>query len=65
MANEKYTGVYLYSPKMEENLGKRREKPNAVRIENALAVIIGRATFMEVQTIMNERKQTGRKADYL
>lgn len=65
LANEKYTGAYLYSPKMEENRGKRREKPNAIRIENALPVIIDRATFMEMQTIMNERKQTGRKADYL
>ncbi len=65
LANEKYTGVYLYSPQMEENRGKRREKPNAIRIENALPVIIDRAIFMEVQAIMNERKQTGRKADYL
>lgn len=65
LRNEKYTGVYLYSPKMEENRGKRREKPNAIRIENALPVIIDRAVFMEVQAIMNERKQTGRKVDYL
>lgn len=65
LRNEKYTGVYLYSPKMEKDRGQRREKPNAIRIENALPVIIDRAIFMEVQTIMNERKQTGRKADYL
>lgn len=65
LRNEKYTGVYLYSPQMEENRGKRREKPNAIRIENALPVIIDRAAFMEVQVIMNERKQSGRKADYL
>ena len=53
LRNEKCTGVYLYSPQMEESRSKRREKSNAIRIENALPVIIDRAVFMEVQAIMN------------
>ena len=65
LRNEKYTGVYLYSQTEEQNRGRRRGKPNAIRIENALPVIISRAQFMEVQRIMDKRKQTGRKAGYL
>lgn len=65
LRNEKYTGVYVYSPKQEKNRTDRRTKPNAIRIENALPIIIDRALFEEVQRIMNERKQTGNKADYL
>lgn len=65
LRNEKYTGVYMYSPTEESSRAERRSKPNAIRIENALPVIIDRATFEEVQKIMNERKQTGRKAGYL
>ena len=65
LRNEKYTGVYTYTPQEEERREDRRSKPNAIRIENALPQIISRAQFMEVQRIMTERKQTGRKAGYL
>ncbi len=65
LKNEKYTGVYLYSTEEEKNRGKRREKPHAIRIENALPAIIDKAQFMEVQKIMAERKQIGKKAGYL
>jgi len=65
LRNEKYTGTYTYSPIEEKNRILRRTKPNAIRIENALPKIISRTQFNEVQTIMNERKQTGKKSDYL
>lgn len=65
LRNEKYTGVYLYSPTEAENRAERRQKPNAIKIENAMPVIISKAQFMEVQRIMDQRKQTGRKADYM
>lgn len=65
LRNEKYTGVYVYSTKEESNRADRRSKPNAIRIENALPIIIDKAQFEEVQKIMNERKQTGKKAGYL
>ena len=65
LRNEKYTGTYTYSPVEEKDRSKRRVKPNAIRIENALPEIISRARFNEVQKIMNERKQTGHKANYL
>lgn len=65
LRNEKYTGVYIYSPNMEKTREGRRAKPNAIRIENALPVIIDRAQFQEVQQIMSEKKQMGRKAGYL
>ncbi len=65
LRNEKYTGVYTYSPQQEERRTDRRDKPNAIRIENALPMIISKAQFMEVRKIMSERKQTGKKAGYL
>ena len=65
LRNEKYTGVYLYSPTEASSRADRRQKPDAIRIENALPIIISRAQFEEVQKIMNERKQTGRKSDYM
>lgn len=65
LRNEKYTGLYAYSPEEEKSRSARREKPNAIKIENALPVIISKAQFMEVQKIMSERKQTGKKAGYL
>lgn len=65
LRNEKYTGVYAYSVEEEKNRADRRTKPNAIRIENALPIIIDKATFEEVQKIMNERKQTGNKAGYM
>lgn len=65
LRNEKYTGTYVYSQEEETNRSDRRSKPNAIRIENALPIIISKAQFAEVQRIMNERKQTGKKANYL
>ena len=65
LRNEKYAGVYAYSPQEERNRVDRRTKPNAIRIENALPSIISKAQFEEVQRIMNERKQTGKRAGYL
>lgn len=65
LRNEKYTGVYLYSPQEEETRTARRIKPNSIKIENALPKIIDKALFMEVQQIMIERKQTGKKGGYL
>lgn len=65
LRNEKYTGTYIYTPQEEERREDRRSKPNAIRIENALPQIISKAQFMEVQRIMTERKQTGKKAGYL
>lgn len=65
LRNIKYTGVYVYSSQEETRRGDRRQKPNAIRIENALPVIIDNNLFLEVQRIMDERKQTGNKAGYL
>lgn len=65
LRNEKYTGVYLYSPTEAKNRADRRIKPDSIKIENALPVIISKAQFMEVQKIMTQRKQTGKKAGYL
>ena len=65
LRNEKYTGVYLYSTTEAPIRADRRQKPDAVRIENALPIIISKEQFEEVQRIMDERKQTGRKADYM
>ncbi len=65
LRNEKYVGVYKYSPKEEPNRSLRREKPNAIIIESALPQIIDRALFEEVQNIMNSRKQVGTKSPYL
>ena len=65
LRNEKYTGVYLYSTTEAGKRADRRQKPGAIKIENALPIIISKAQFMEVQRIMDQRKQTGRKADYM
>ena len=65
LRNEKYTGVYLYSPNQAKKRADRRQKPEAIRIENAFPAIIDKELFREVQMIMNERKQTGKKSDYL
>lgn len=65
LRDEKYTGVYLYSPTEAENRGDRRQKADAIRIENAMPVIISQTQFREVQKIMDQRKHAGRKADYM
>lgn len=64
LRNEKYTGTFIYSPSEEKNRSNRRNKPNAIRIENAMPQIISKEQFQEVQEIMTERKQTG-KTKYL
>ncbi|MBS5344443.1 MAG: recombinase family protein [Clostridium sp.] len=64
LRNEKYTGTFIYSPNEEKNRTNRRNKPNAIRIENAIPQIISKEQFQEVQKIMSERKQTG-KTKYL
>lgn len=65
LRNRKYTGEYAYSLVEEKARAKRRSKPNAIKIENALPKIIDKALFEEVQKIMDERKQTGKKSNYL
>lgn len=65
LRNEKYTGVYLYSPREAKNRADRRKKENAIRIDGAIPAIISKEIFWEVQKIMNERRQTGHKASYL
>lgn len=65
LRNEKYTGVYLYSIDEESNRKDRRTKPNAIRIEGAIPVIVEKELFWEVQKIMDERKHVGRKSEYL
>lgn len=65
LRNVKYTGLYIYSPTEESDRNLRREKPNAIKIEGAIPKIIDKALFMEVQNIMNERKQTGKKSNYI
>ena len=65
LKNEKYTGVYLYSSDMETTRSKRREKPNAHRIENAHPAIISPSIFEQVRKIMESRKHTGKRAGYL
>lgn len=59
LRNEKYAGVYIYSQNMAGTRAERRTKPDAIRIQDAHPAIVDRATFDEVQKIMNERKQTG------
>lgn len=65
LCNEKYTGTYLYCPEEAKKRADRRTKKGAIRIENALPAIVSMAQFEEVQKIMAERKQTGRKGNYL
>lgn len=65
LRNEKYTGTFVYSPSEEKRRTDRRTKPNAIRVENAFPAIITKEQFEAVQTIMNERKQSGRKGEYL
>ena len=64
LRNEKYTGTYTYTPD-EEPEARRKGKPHAIKIENALPIIIDRARFEEVQKIMDGRKQTGAKGGYM
>lgn len=63
LRNEKYTGTYSYCP--VEGPRRSRTKPDAIRIENALPAIISRAKFEEVQRIMDEKQQVGKRGNYL
>ena len=65
LRNEKYTGVYLYTPQEAAERAHRRNKPGAIRIDDAFPAIVTRAQFEEVQKIMDSRKNVGRKADYM
>ncbi|MHC1695622.1 MAG: recombinase family protein [Eubacteriales bacterium] len=65
LKNEKYTGVYTYSVTEEKDRALRRIKPNAIKIENALPVLIDKAIFKEVQLIMKGRQHTGKPNDFL
>lgn len=65
LRNEKYTGVYLYTPQEAAQRSQRREKGEAIRIEGAIPAIITQAQFREVQRIMDSRKHAGRKAEYM
>lgn len=58
--NEKYTGVYIYSPIEEKSRSNRRAKPNAIRVDGAIPPIISKELFNEVQRIMETRKQNGK-----
>ena len=64
LRNIKYTGTYVYYPQGGK-CGEGRTADNVIRIENAHPAIIDMNLFQEVQTIMGERKQTGKKAGYL
>ena len=64
LRNEKYTGTYIYYPHGGKR-GEGRQESEAIRIHNAFPAIIDKDLFTEVQRIMNERKQTGKKAGYL
>lgn len=56
LKNEKYMGRYVYYP-----IGTYREKiSEPIIIEDAIPAIIDKKTFMEVQRIMESRKNTGR-----
>lgn len=65
LRNEKYAGVYSYSPEEEKDRDARRTKPNAIRLEGVIPPIVTREEFDRVQKIMEGRKHMGRKADYL
>lgn len=55
--NEKYSGVYVYSPVEEKSRSDRRTKPHAIRIQDAIPAIVSRQLWEEVQRIMKDRKR--------
>lgn len=65
LRNEKYTGVYLYSPEQESSKQLQREKPTAIRVDDAFPAIISKKQYEEVQKIMDSRKHAGRRNNYL
>lgn len=64
LRNEKYTGVYLYTPTENKKRDNRRSKENSVRIEDAFPAIISKEIWEEVQKIMNTNKNNGCKAKH-
>lgn len=60
LRNEKYTGVYTYTQTEEKDREQRREKANAIRIENALPAIIEKEVWMQVNDAMQARRHVGR-----
>jgi len=65
LRNEKYAGTYTFSLTQEKNRCDRRKKPNAIRVEGAVPQIVSKEVFNEVQNIMDQRKQTGKKNSYM
>lgn len=65
LKNERYTGVYLYSPQEEKKRADRRAKPNAIRIDGGMPAIVSKEAYAKVQEIMKGRKHTGAKGEYL
>ncbi len=65
LRNERYCGVYLYSPTEAKNRSDRRSKPDAIRIDDAFPAIISKTMYQEVQKIMDSHKRSGRKNNYL
>ena len=51
LRNEKYTGVYLYSPHQEKKRSERRTKANAIRVEDAIPAIISKEQFKEFKLL--------------
>lgn len=60
LRNEKYTGTYVYDP--EPTKHNRRDKTNAIRIEDAIPEIVPKAIFDQVQKNRRGRKLS--KNDY-
>lgn len=56
LRNEKYAGVYLYV----EGNHDRRDKQNAIRIEDAFPAIVSKEMWEEVQRVMDSRKNGGK-----
>jgi len=61
LRNEKYAGIYVYSVEGCRHRKTRLETEGAIRIDGAIPAIVDKNTFYEVQNIMDERKQCGRK----
>lgn len=65
LRNEKYTGTYLYVVNESINREESRQKKDAIRIDGAIPAIVSREMWETVQKIMEQRKNTGKKAEHL
>lgn len=67
LRNEKYTGVYIYTPEQNRSRESQRIKKDAIRLDGAIPQIIDREIWEGVQKIMSSRKNTGKttKNEYL